>query len=312
MRDWTNKLFIERSDLFLKIMDQRWAKTEPLVNGIMKVLDDFGIKSGKLLDLYCGNGRTSIYMAKKGFRAVGVDISKAFLDDAKRKAKEHGVSGLVTFLEGDARKLKEVVGSNSEPFDVIVNVWTSIGFYPEKDDLSTFKQARQLAKEGAIMFIAETVHTEYLSVKFAPTSYAELDDIVMLENRRYDPMTAQANTCWTFYKRHGKNLEFIDKAEIMHHVYSLSELCSLLKRAGWETVASYGNLSTLQPMSPLTHMNIVAKAVDSDPQRAHTQAQYPEKTMDAGKTSARKKAVGDALHGIDLFRETEAQRASSV
>ena len=261
MRDWINKLFIERSDLFLKIMDQRWAKTEPLVNGIVKVLDDFGIKSGKLLDLYCGNGRTSIYMAKKGFRAVGVDISKAFLDDAKRKAESHGVSGLVTFLEGDVRKLKQIVGPNSKPFDAVVNVWTSVGFYGEKDDLSVFKQARQIAREGAILVIAETVHTEYLSLKFTPTSYAELDDIVMLENRKYEPTTAQANTSWIFYRRRGKNLEFIDEAEIMHHVYSLSELCSLLKRAGWETVASYGNLSTLQPLTPLTHMNIVAKAV---------------------------------------------------
>jgi SAM-dependent methyltransferase len=231
------------------------------VNGIVKVLDDFGIKSGKMLDLYCGNGRTSIHMAKKGFTAVGVDISKAFLDDAKRRAKQHRVSGLVTFLEGNVRKLKQVVGPNSKPFDVIVNVWTSIGFYPEKDDLSVFKQARQLARESAILFIAETIHTEYLSLKFTPTSFAELDDIVMLENRKYDPITAQANTSWIFYKRRGENLEFIDKAEIIHHVYSLSELSSLLKRAGWETVASYGNLSTLQPMSPLTHMNVVAKAI---------------------------------------------------
>lgn len=261
MRDWTKKLFIERSDLFLKIMNQRWAKTEQLVNGIVKLLDDFKIKSGNVLDLCCGNGRTSIYMAKKGFRTVGVDISRAFLEDARRKAKEHGVSHLTTFVEGDVRNLKAVLGTISKPFDVIVNVWTSIGFYQEKDDLNMFKQARQLSREGATLFIAETIHTEYLSLKFTPTSYAELDDIVMLENRKYDPTTAQANTCWTFYNKRGQNLEFIDKAEIAHHVYNLSELCALLKKAGWKTLAYYGNLSTLQPMNPLTSMNIVAKAV---------------------------------------------------
>jgi 2-polyprenyl-3-methyl-5-hydroxy-6-metoxy-1,4-benzoquinol methylase len=261
MGDWTKKLFIERSDLFLKIMNQRWAKTEQLVNGIVKLLDDFGIKSGNVLDLCCGNGRTSIYMAKKGFRTVGVDISRAFLEDARRKAKEHGVSHIASFVEGDVRNLKAVLGTVSKPFDVIVNVWTSIGFYHEKDDLNMFKQARQLSREDAALFIAETIHTEYLSLKFNPTSYAELDDMVMLENRKYDPTTAQANTCWTFYNKRGENLEFIDKAEILHHVYNLSELCALLKKAGWKTIASYGNLSTLQPMNPLTSMNIVAKAV---------------------------------------------------
>jgi 2-polyprenyl-3-methyl-5-hydroxy-6-metoxy-1,4-benzoquinol methylase len=262
MKDWVNKLFIERSDLFLRLLNQRWLETEELVNGMTKVLDGFGIESGNLLDLCCGNGRVSIYMAERGFKTVGVDISRAFLEDARRRAQEHGVSNLATFLEGDVRKLKETVSQRySVPFDVLVNAWTSIGFYEEEDDLSIFRQARELSREEAILFVVETMHSEYLSIKFAPTSYTELDHILMLENRKYDPITSQATTSWIFYNRRGQDLEFIDKVDITHHVYSLSELSSLLRKAGWETVASYGNLATLQPMSPLTYMNIVAKAI---------------------------------------------------
>jgi SAM-dependent methyltransferase len=261
-RDWVSKLFIERSDLFLRLLNQRWPRTEKLVDGITKVLDDFGIKAGYLLDLCCGNGRVSIHMAKKGFKVVGVDISRTFLEDAEKKAREHGVSNLVTFVEGDIRKLVEVVKTRySRPFDVLVNTWASLGFYEKEDDLSMFKQARQLSREGAILFVAETMHTEYLSIKFAPTSYTDLNRFVILENRKYEPITSQASTSWIFYNRRGQDLELIDKVEITHHVYSLSELSSLLLEAGWKTVASYGNLSTLEPMSPLTHMNIVAKAV---------------------------------------------------
>jgi 2-polyprenyl-3-methyl-5-hydroxy-6-metoxy-1,4-benzoquinol methylase len=262
MKDWVNKLFIERSDLFLRLLNQRWLETEELVNGMTKVLDGFGIESGNLLDLCCGNGRVSIYMAERGFKTVGVDISRAFLEDARRRAQEHGVSNLATFLEGDVRKLKETVSQRySVPFDVLVNAWTSIGFYEEEDDLSIFRQARELSREEAILFVVETMHSEYLSIKFAPTSYTELDHILMLENRKYDPITSQATTSWIFYNRRGQDLEFIDKVDITHHVYSLSELSSLLRKARWETVASYGNLATLQPMSPLTYMNIVAKAI---------------------------------------------------
>jgi ubiquinone/menaquinone biosynthesis C-methylase UbiE len=259
--DWGNKIFIERSDLFLRFLNQRWLQTQELVDGMTKVLDGFGIRSGNLLDLCCGNGRVSIYMAKKGFKAVGVDISRAFLEDARRKAKTHGVLNLVTFLEGDVRKLKEVAKDVSNPFDVLVNAWTSIGVYNEEDELSIFKQARELSRKGAILFVAETMHTEYLSIKHAPTSYTELEDIVLLENRKYEPITAQASTSWTLYNKRGQDLEFADKFDITHHVYSLSELSSLLRKARWETVASYGNLLTLQPMSPLTYMNVVAKAI---------------------------------------------------
>jgi ubiquinone/menaquinone biosynthesis C-methylase UbiE len=259
MKDWVNKLFIERSDLFLQLMNQRWPKTEEPVNGMVKVLDGFGIKSGRLLDLCCGNGRISVFMAKKGLRAVGVDISKAFLEDGQRKAKEHGVSDRVTFVEGDVRRLKDIL-KDTQPFDVVVNAWTSIGFFSQDDDLKIFKQARSLSREGAILFVIETMHTEYLSIRFYPTSYAEIDGLLMLEDRKYDPVSANAKTSWIFYNKRGQNLEFIDKVEIEHHIYSLSELSSLLKRAGWETVASYGSISTLQPMSPLTSLNIAAKA----------------------------------------------------
>ena len=261
MKNWITKLFVERSDLFLKLLNQRWPKTEELVNGIMKVLDSFGIRSGTVLDLCCGNGRISTFMAKKGFRSVGVDISKPFLEDGRRKAKEHGVSYRVTFLQGDVRKLGKIVGRNRKRFDVVVNAWTSIGFFSQDDDLSIFKQARSLSREDAILFVAETMHTEYLSIKFVPTSYAEIDDVVMLENRKYDPITANVKTAWIFYHKQGENLEFVDKVDIEHHIYSLSELSSLLRKAGWETLACYGSFSTLQPMSPLTHLNLVAKAV---------------------------------------------------
>ena len=260
MNDWIKKLFVERSDLFLKLLDYRWSRTEELVNGMIRVLNDFGITSGNLLDLCCGNGRVSVYMAKKGFKAVGVDISQVFLDDARKKAKDHQVSNMVTFLEGDVRKLRDAVKSFSEPFDVVANVWTSIGYYSQEDDLRIFKQVRELSKEGAVLFIAETMHSEYLSVKFTPTSYMEVDNIVLLESRKYDPTRSNINTSWAFYNKRGEDLEFIDRVEIEHHIYNLSELSSILRKAGWEVAATYGNLLTLQSMSPLTSLNIVAKA----------------------------------------------------
>lgn len=260
MSKWTKKLFVECSDLFLKFLDERWSQTEEVVNGMVKVLGDFSITKGNLLDLCCGNGRISIHMAKRGFKAVGVDISKAFLEDAKRKAEEHKVSNMVTFLEGDVRRLKEVVGKIRQPFDVVINAWTSIGYFSQKDDLKIFKQARELSKRNAVLLIAETMHTEFLAVKFVPTSYGEVDNIVLLESRKYDQTTSQLKTVWTFYKKCGENLEFIDRVEYEIHVYSPSELSALLRKAGWEPVTFYGSFSTLQPMSPFTSLNLVAKA----------------------------------------------------
>jgi ubiquinone/menaquinone biosynthesis C-methylase UbiE len=260
MSDWTRKLFVEHSDLFLKLLDERWSKTEDVVNGMLKVLSSFGIVSGNLLDLCCGNGRISIYMAKKGFKAVGVDISKAFLEDARKKAKEHKVSYDVTFLEGDVRNLKKAVGDVSQSFDIVVNAWTSIGYFSQDDDINMFKQARELSRKDAVLIIAETMHSDFLAVKFAPTGYQEVGDTVLLESRKYDPTTSQLTATWTFYNKRGENLEFTDRIELENHVYSQSELSSILRKAGWEPVAFYGSFLTLQSMNPLTSLNVVARA----------------------------------------------------
>ena len=83
--------------------------------------------------------------------------------------------------------------------------------------------------------------------------------MVLMESRKYDQTTSQMKTSWAFYKKRDRDLEFVDRVEFEIHVYSLSELSSLLREAGWEVVASYGDLSTMQPMSPLTSLNIVAK-----------------------------------------------------
>lgn len=260
MSDWIKKLFIEHSSFFLKLLNERWSRTEELVNGMVKILNDYGISSGNLLDLCCGNGRVAIHIAKKGFKAVGVDISQVFLEDAKRKAEEHDVSDMVTFLKGDVRNLKDILKDVSQPFDVVVDAWTSIGYFSREEDLNIFKQARELSREGTILFLVETMHSEYIALKFVPTSYVEVNDMVLLENRKYDHTTSKMNTTWSFYIKRGENLEFIDKVDWSIHVYSLSEIFNLLRSAGWETEAYYGSISTLQPFNPLTSLNIVAKA----------------------------------------------------
>ena len=108
----------------------------------------------------------------------------------------------------------------------------SIGLYSKEDDLSTFKQARQLSREDAILFVAEPTHTEYLSIKSAPTSYTQVGDTVMLENRKYDPIKTWTNTSWTFYSKRSNDLEYVDRADLKHYVYSPSELSALLRKAG--------------------------------------------------------------------------------
>lgn len=56
------------------------------------------VTSGRSLDICCGAGTQSIYMAKKDFNVIGIDISPTAIKVAKRRAKEAGVK--VNFVIG--------------------------------------------------------------------------------------------------------------------------------------------------------------------------------------------------------------------
>ncbi len=60
------------------------------------------LPTGRALDLGCGTGTTTVYMASKGWEATGVD----FVPRAIRVARAKTVDGLqVTFLVGDVTRL---------------------------------------------------------------------------------------------------------------------------------------------------------------------------------------------------------------
>ena len=257
--DWVRRMFIERGDLFLQIMNARWPRADVAVEGVVKIFMEQGVTLGRVLDVCCGNGRIAIALAKRGFYVVGVDISPIYVEDAERRAEENKVSDRVKFLVGDARFLEEVLKGEGR-FDGVINLWTSIGFYEEDDDLNIFTQARRLSRLGALLFIGECIHRDFLTLKFQPRGFEEVQDLVMLKNRDFNQFTSRLSSTWTFYKKDGENLRYIDKVSFNIRVYSLHEVASILRRAGWETIKVYGNLATLQPFTPLTSLNLVAKA----------------------------------------------------
>jgi ubiquinone/menaquinone biosynthesis C-methylase UbiE/uncharacterized metal-binding protein len=63
-------------------------------------------KNMKVLDIGCGKGHTSVYIAKKyGCQVVGIDILPESIAEAKKYAQKNNVSHLVNFQVADAHNL---------------------------------------------------------------------------------------------------------------------------------------------------------------------------------------------------------------
>jgi precorrin-6B methylase 2 len=83
--------------------DVVWVPTpQPLVE---KMLDLAKVTpQDVVMDLGSGDGRTVITAAKRGATAIGVEFNPKMVELSRQNAKEAGVSGKATFIEGDLFK----------------------------------------------------------------------------------------------------------------------------------------------------------------------------------------------------------------
>ncbi|MFQ5837937.1 MAG: class I SAM-dependent methyltransferase [Thermoplasmata archaeon] len=258
--DWPRTLFVERPELFLPFLEQAKGKAKEEVEALSKVMKEKGVpKGGRVLDLGCGIGRHSVPLAKRGHEVVGLDLSPEFIRRAKAYAREQGVTESTSFEVGDMRRIASVLRGQS-PFDVIINMWTSLGYYGEDVDREVLRQLARLAAAGGVLLL-EMGNRDGILQQFRDRDWDAAGDIVQLVTRRYEPDRSYMVNEWAFYRREGEDLRFLGNLTVDHRFYAADDLRELVESAGWvvEDIYSGLGLEPLDPRSPKTRMLLVAR-----------------------------------------------------
>lgn len=98
-----------------------------------------------VLDLGCGTGTISFYLAQKGFNVLGVDISKRALQLANKSAGELGLKNKVRFIRKDISKLN----LGEKKFNLII--CSEILEHLEKEKIILNKIYAYLRKNGVLI-----------------------------------------------------------------------------------------------------------------------------------------------------------------
>ena len=101
---------------------------------------------GRALDLGCGTGTNSLYLARHGWQVVGVDLAAKAVRQAQRKAEEAGLS--LEFYTADVTRLDFL----QPPFDLALD----IGCFHALDDQGWVRyrdQLRRLLSTGACFML---------------------------------------------------------------------------------------------------------------------------------------------------------------
>jgi SAM-dependent methyltransferase len=131
-----------------------WVEQQALLDRLYQpiaraVLDKAGLAAGdRVLDVGCGAGAATFEAARRlgpDGRCVGVDISPALLDLARRRATEAG-EARVAFVQADAQ-----VHGFETPFDAVVSRF-GVMFFP--DPVAAFANLRRAIKAGGRLTFA--------------------------------------------------------------------------------------------------------------------------------------------------------------
>lgn len=183
-----------------------------------------GLQAGsRVLDAPCGYGRLSRPLAERGAIVLGVDQSQALLEHAERERGNLPASQL-RYVRHDLRQPLA-----DEGFDCAVNIFTSLGYGSEEDDLAILSGLGGAVRPGGLVFV-ETNHRDlmasFLARGVAPSQRLP-DGTLVVEDPRFDPVSGRLETCWYWSGPAGHGSK---RASL--RVYSATELVRLMQSAG--------------------------------------------------------------------------------
>jgi SAM-dependent methyltransferase len=245
MQHWTEELFEEKPQLFLSVLSELNPQAKTEISNILSLLDVQGYKPKRVLDLNCGIGRHSIELGKRGIDVLGTDLSPAYIKIAQQRAQKRKVEDKVRFKVVDMRQIQSAL-CKEEPFDGILCLWTSFGFYDDETNDDILQQCLKLVKPGGF-FALDIVNRDWVLRNFSERSFERIKDRLILYERQFDSQTSRAKDKWTFMKQIDENTFVLDgEFQLDLRVWSLHELILLFERTGWKFKRAYPGVSATQ------------------------------------------------------------------
>ncbi len=106
------------------------------------------VKRGVALDVGCGEGRHSLFLAQQGFKVDAVDISEKAVEKLTKYAEEYGVKEFITGKVGDIRSIK--LGKD---YDLVILSFV-FPFLNRRDILTVLEKVSHSLKRGGCIYVS--------------------------------------------------------------------------------------------------------------------------------------------------------------
>ncbi|MCH7597780.1 class I SAM-dependent methyltransferase [Patescibacteria group bacterium] len=192
---------------------------------------------GKVLDLGCGTGRTTIPLYEMGYKVIGVDIVPAMVQAAKNIEKKKSLN--IDYRIGDATSLD----FKDDTFDYILfsnQGWTQI---PESlERLKALKEMYRVLKSGGICIF--TTHPRVLFSKFI--FFWILQWIRFYIFKPLGFAVDELDFGDRFYDRETSNEEKTYRTKQYIHIPTVNEVTAQIQKAEFKLLEANGDLQALK------------------------------------------------------------------
>ncbi|MDQ1013290.1 SAM-dependent methyltransferase [Streptomyces sp. V4I23] len=148
-----------------------WEPPEPN-EALVQALETMSIEPCSVIDLGCGEGRDSNYLATQAFDVVGVDVARPALTKARERAS--ALDTQATFLERDICVLADLP---REEFDLAINMGC-LHMIPDSDLRSAhLKRVHEILAPGGLFLVAHC-RERWLDGFFSVPDYESVGPVV--------------------------------------------------------------------------------------------------------------------------------------
>ena len=183
-----------------------------------------------VLDLCCGPGRHDIVLIRQGYRVIGLDYSMPLLKIAS-EAIPLG-KAYPKYIRGDAR----MIPFRENTFDVILNLFTSFGYFQDDENRALLGSIANLLKPGGRFYI-DYLNPIKVEAELVPESVRIKDGIRVEERRTINQETRRVEK--------QIHLRWDNNSQTFHEsvqLYSLEEMLAMIADAGLTTDGFYGSV----------------------------------------------------------------------
>ena len=202
-------------------------------DNIVKVLGEYGINDGLVLDLGCGTGSLTQLLAAKGYDMIGVDYSEEMLNIACQKREKSGCD--ILYLNQDMREF-ELYGT----VRAVVSICDCMNYILEEEDLlEVFCLANNYLDPGGIFVFDMNTPYKYREVIGNTTIAENREEGSFIWENCFDEESQVNEYALTLFIKEEDDL--YRKHEEFHYqkAYEPERVKELLEEAGLKVEAIY-------------------------------------------------------------------------